>query len=115
MSATTLSPEALRATPELVREMLEAVLAEPIALSPDERYLCGHYLAYLLGGARRRGPLLRRKLDPRNADRARLLLALTAVLVGNPAESDPARRSHGRSSSWRCATTSARCSTRWSS
>ena len=89
VSATTLSPEVLRATPELVREMLEAVLAEPITLSPDERYLCGHYLAYLLGGARRRGPLLRRKLDPKNADRARLLLGLTAVLVGNPAESDP--------------------------
>jgi serine/threonine-protein kinase len=68
--------------------MLETVLAEPITLSPDERYLCGHYLAYLLGGARRRGPLLRRKLDPRNADRARLLLGLTAVLVGSPAEAD---------------------------
>jgi serine/threonine-protein kinase len=89
MSSSTLSPEALRATPELVREMLDAVLAEPISLSPDERYLCGHYLAYLLGGARRRGALLRRKLDPKNADRARLLLGLTAVLVGNPSEEDP--------------------------
>jgi serine/threonine-protein kinase len=88
LSSTTLSPEAVRATPELVREMLETVLAEPITLSPDERYLCGHYLAYLLGGARRRGPLLRRKFDPKNADRARLLLGLTAVLVGNPSESD---------------------------
>ena len=29
--------------------MLEVVLAEPTTLSPDERYLCGHYLAYLLG------------------------------------------------------------------
>jgi serine/threonine-protein kinase len=87
-SSSTLSPEALKATPELVREMLEAALAEPITLSPDERYLCGHYLAYLLGGARRRGPLLRRKLDPRNADRARLLLALTAPLVGTPPEAD---------------------------
>ena len=56
VSATTLSPEVLRATPQLVREMLETVLAEPITLSPDERYLCGHYLAYLLGGARRRSP-----------------------------------------------------------
>ena len=115
VSATTLSPEVLRATPELVREMLEAVLAEPITLSPDERNLCGHYLAYLLGGARLKGPLLRRKLDPKNADRARLLLGLTAVLVGNPAEWDRARRSHGRLSSWRCATRSVPCSTRWSS
>ena len=57
--------------------MLEAILAEPIALSPDERYLCGHYLAYLLGGSRRRGFFLRRPLDPLNADRARLLLAMT--------------------------------------
>jgi serine/threonine-protein kinase len=87
-SATTLSPAALRATPQLVREMLEAILAEPIALSPDERFLCGHYLAYLLGGARRRGPLLRRKLDPRNADRSRLLLGLTAVLVADASDSD---------------------------
>jgi serine/threonine-protein kinase len=69
--------------------MLDATLAEPITLSPDERYLCGHYLAYLLGGARRRGALLRRKLDPKNADRARLLLGLTAVLVSNPSEADP--------------------------
>jgi serine/threonine-protein kinase len=89
ISSAALSPEAMRATPELVRDMLEAILAEPITLSPDERYLCGHYLAYLLSGARRRGALLRRKLDPRNADRARVLLGLTAVLVGNPSESDP--------------------------
>jgi serine/threonine-protein kinase len=88
-SSATLSPEALRATPELVREMLDGILAEPITLSPDERYLCGHYLAYLLGGARRRGPLLRRKLDPKNADRARLLLGLTAVLISNASEADP--------------------------
>ena len=39
----------------LVRRMLETVLAEPILLSPEERYLHGHYLAYLLSGSRRRG------------------------------------------------------------
>jgi serine/threonine-protein kinase len=67
----------------LARRMLELVLAEPILLSPDERYLHGHYLAYLLSGSRRRGLFLRRPLDPRNADRARLLLALTyAILAG---------------------------------
>ena len=71
------STAAPRTTVPLVREMLEAILAEPIALSPDERYLCGHYLAYLLGGSRRRGLFLRRPLDPLNADRARLLLAMT--------------------------------------
>ena len=39
--------------------MLETVLADPILLSPEERYLTGHYLAYLLSGSRRRGLLLR--------------------------------------------------------
>ena len=64
----------------LAREMLDDVLAEPMILSADERYLCGHYLAYLLGGSRRRGFLRRRPLDPRNADRARLLLAMTWLM-----------------------------------
>ena len=44
----------------LVRRMLETVLADPILLSPEERYLHGHYLAYLLSGSRRRGLFLRR-------------------------------------------------------
>ena len=39
----------------LVRRMLELVLAEPILVTPEERYLHGHYLAYLLSGSRRRG------------------------------------------------------------
>ena len=39
----------------LVRRMVEIVLAEPILLSAEERYLHGHYLAYLLSGAPRRG------------------------------------------------------------
>ena len=54
----------------LVRRMLELVLAEPILITPEERYLYGHYLAYLLSGSRRRGLFLRRPLEPRNADRA---------------------------------------------
>ena len=63
--------------------MLEVVLAEPILLSPDERYLHGHYLAYLMSGSRRRGLFLRRPLEPRNADRGRLLLGVTyAILAG---------------------------------
>ena len=67
----------------LARRMLEVVLADPILLSAEERYLHGHYLAYLLSGSRRRGLLLRRPLEPRNADRARLLLGLTyAMLAG---------------------------------
>ena len=57
-------------TSPLVRKMLRTVLAEPVILSADERYLMGHYLAYLLIGSRRRGLLLRRPLDRRNADRA---------------------------------------------
>ncbi len=71
----------------LARRMLEVVLAEPILLSAEERYLQGHYLAYLLSGARRRGFFLRRPLEPRNADRGRLLLGLTyAILAGGGEE-----------------------------
>jgi len=70
----------------LVRKMLEVVLAEPILITPDERYLYGHYLAYLLSGSRRRGMFLRRPLEPRNADRSRLLLALTYALLSGPTE-----------------------------
>jgi serine/threonine-protein kinase len=60
--------------------MFELVLAKPMRLSPDERYLCGHYLAYLLSGSRRHGLFLRRPLEPRNADRGRLLLSLTYAI-----------------------------------
>ena len=61
--------------------MIADVVADPIALSADERYFCGHYLAYLLGGSRRQGFLRRRPLDPLNADRARLLLAMTWLMI----------------------------------
>ncbi len=67
----------------LVRRMLELVLAEPILLTPEERYLHGHYLAYLLSGSRRRGLFLRRPLEPRNADRARLILGVTYALMAD--------------------------------
>lgn len=70
-----------RAGSATARELITAVETEPIALNADERYLCGHYLAYLLGGSRRRGFLLRRPLDPLNADRARLLLAMTYLMT----------------------------------
>jgi eukaryotic-like serine/threonine-protein kinase len=67
----------------LVRRMLELVLAEPILLTAEERYLHGHYLAYLLSGSRRRGFFLRRPLEPRNADRARLLLGVTYAIMAD--------------------------------
>jgi serine/threonine-protein kinase len=70
----------------LARRMLEVVLAEPVFLSPDERYLHGHYLAYLLSGSRRRGLFLRRPLEPRNADRGRLLLGLTYAITAGASE-----------------------------
>ncbi len=72
----------------VAREMLEKVLATPIVLSPEERYLCGHYLAYLLGGSRRRGFFFRRWLDARNADRARLLLAMTWLSCVGPTDEE---------------------------
>ena len=67
----------------LVRRMLERVLAEPVLLTAEERYLHGHYLAYLLSGSRRRGLFLRRPLEPRNADRARLLLGATYAIFAD--------------------------------
>jgi predicted Ser/Thr protein kinase len=70
----------------IAERMLADVLAEPVMLSADERYLTGHYLAYLLGGSRRKGFLLRRPLDPLNADRARLLLAMTWLNLKGPTE-----------------------------
>ena len=44
-------------------QMLRTVLSEPVMLSADERYLMGHYLAYLLIGSRRKGFLMRRPLE----------------------------------------------------
>lgn len=70
----------LAASP-LVRKMLRTVLAEPVSLSADERYLMGYYLAYLLVGSRRGRLLERRRLEGLNADRARLILALTYALT----------------------------------
>lgn len=85
-TATTPTSSTAKVTSPLAREMLEAVLATPLILSPDDRYLCGHYLAYLLGGSRREGFLLQRPHDPRNADRARLMLAMTWLLGVGPGE-----------------------------
>lgn len=73
------------------RDMLDVVEAQPISISPEERYLCGHYLAYLLGGSRRRGIFQRRPLDPLNADRARVLLAMTYLMVGGEHDATIAR------------------------
>ena len=70
----------------VAREMLATLLAKPIVISPEERYLCGHYLAYLLGGSRRRGLFLRRRLDAKNADRARFLLAMTWLSCIEPTD-----------------------------
>src|SRR5262249_9212617 len=70
----------------VAREMLAMMRATPIVISPEERYLCGHYLAYLLVGSRRRGIFLRRPLDARNSDRARLLLAMTWLSCVEPTE-----------------------------
>ena len=70
----------------VARQMLAETLAAPFAITPEERYLCGHYLAYLLGGARRRGILLSRPLDARNADRARLLLAMAWLSCVGPSD-----------------------------
>ena len=75
----------------VAREMLAAILATPIVLSPEQRYLCGHYLAYLLGGSRRRGFFFRRWLDARNADRARLVLAMTWLSSVEPTQEEVGR------------------------
>ena len=70
----------------LAKRLYESVVAEPVTLGLDDRYLCGHYLAYLLGGSRRKGFLLRRPLDPLNADRARLLLGMTSIVHSGPSD-----------------------------
>ena len=108
------SPAACGATPELVREMLaEVVLAEPITLSPDEGYLGGRYLAYLLGGARRRGPL----------SAASSTRETPTAPAAPGADGGPGRQPRGIGdraaiaravSSSRCATRSVPCSSRWS-
>lgn len=77
----------------VAREMLLETLAEPIVISPEERYLCGHYLAYLLGGSQRRGLFLRRPLDVWNANRARVLLAMTWLSCIKPTEESIKRAS----------------------
>ncbi|QDV38750.1 Serine/threonine-protein kinase PrkC [Tautonia plasticadhaerens] len=71
--------------------MIAEVEHAPILLSPEERFLSGHYLAYLLGGSRRRGIFLRRPLDPLNADRARLILAMTWLMLGEGTEAELSR------------------------
>lgn len=79
-------PVAIDPNRERAAAMVADVVAEPVALSADERYYSGHYLAYLLGGSRRQGFLRRRPLDPLNADRARLLLAMTWMMRKGPGE-----------------------------
>ena len=85
MSASrgTMVVEAIRAR---ALRMVADVVADPITLAADDRYFCGHYLAYLLGGSRRRGFFRRRPLDPLNADRGRLLLAMTWLMRKGPAD-----------------------------
>jgi serine/threonine-protein kinase len=68
--------------------LLDDVLAEPVPLDAEQRYLCGHYLAYLIGGSRRKGIWLRRPLDPINDDRARLVLAMAYLTRGPDADAD---------------------------
>ncbi|QEH32245.1 Serine/threonine-protein kinase PknB [Aquisphaera giovannonii] len=80
------STAAAAADHPVARRMLQETTATPILLSPEERYLCGHYLAYLLGGARRQGLLLGRPLDARNADRARFLLAMAWLSCVGPTD-----------------------------
>ncbi len=81
----------LKVASPVARAMLERILATPMVLSADERYLCGHYLAYLLGGSRRKGIFLQRPLDPKNADRARLMVAMTWLMLVGPADENIAQ------------------------
>jgi eukaryotic-like serine/threonine-protein kinase len=71
--------------------MIGEVEANPIELTADQRYFSGHYLAYLLGGSRRQGFFRRRPLDPLNADRARLMLAMTWLMIRGPGDDNLAR------------------------
>ena len=53
---------------------------------PGSGIVTGRYLAYLLSGSRRKGLLLRRPMEPRNADRARLMLAMTYAMISGPTD-----------------------------
>ncbi len=75
-----------RGAAPLARELLEAILREPMILDPNERYLCGHYLAFLLAGSKRRSFFVRRPLDPPNGDRARHILGLCAAMMAGGSE-----------------------------
>jgi hypothetical protein len=77
----TSAAKATGETPPLARKLADLVEAGPLALTPEQRFLAGHYLAYLLGGSRREGIFGSRPLDARNADRARLLLALPSLML----------------------------------
>lgn len=90
-AASTGTKSAIVPNRELGRSLVNLVEQEPITLSADERYVTGHYLAYLLGGSRRQGIFGRRPLDERNGDRARLLLAMTATLIAGPSTDSVAR------------------------
>jgi len=85
-SIATFSTTLPDAAPELARKLIEEVETDPIVLTADERYLTGHYLAYLLGGARRRGLFQLRPVDALNANRARLLLAMTSIMLNDASE-----------------------------
>ena len=84
-AAAAVSQVSLRGLSSTARDVFAVCEEDPLALTPDDRYLCGHYLAYLLGGSRRRGFFGRRPLDPLNADRGRLLLAMTYVCMAEDA------------------------------
>src|SRR5262249_40683 len=72
--------------PPWVRRRVEVGAPEPIALAAAGRSLRGHSLAFLLSGGPHRRFFERRALDSLNADRARLMLAMAALLVGDSSE-----------------------------
>lgn len=78
----------------LVEKLAAAVEREPIPLGAGDRFLLGHYLAYLMSSAKRPSRIAEDPIDERNADRARYILAMTSILArggGDPAIKDAAR------------------------
>lgn len=67
---------------ELCDQLAAAVETVPRRITPEARWLSGHYLAYLQAGAGRPGrSRATADLDDRNAARARVLLALAALAL----------------------------------
>ena len=84
--------------------MLELVLAEPILLTPEERYLHGHYLAYLLSGSREARPLPAPAAGAPQRRPRRLLLGVTYAIMADATDEAIGKPPRSWTSASKCGT-----------